>query len=164
MRPQFSRLRWPEWVVGVASVVLLAAMLLLPWYTVPGSTPGPPPQYAITSSVDGWNGLSHARWLIAVTIGLGLALVFVQASRRAPAIPVTLSLFTFLFGGLTVLWLIYRILISPAGGREAGCWIGLAAACAITYGGYRSVRLEGIAPADGPGEIPAVRLGREGGT
>ena len=62
------------------------------------------------------------------------------------------------------MWLIYRVLISPPGGsRDLGGIIGLLSALAITYGGYASLRLEGIAPADGPGEIPTVSLGSEGG-
>jgi hypothetical protein len=91
--------------------------------------------------------------------------VFFQASRRAPAIPVSLSLLTMVLGGLTVLWLIYRVLISPPGGdRKTGAIIGLLSACAIAYGGYRSVRQEGIAQADEPAEIPTIRLGEQGGS
>jgi hypothetical protein len=159
-----SRLRWPEWTVGAGSVLLLAAMLLLPWYEFTASTPPPGPQYFITYSVDGWNGLQGARWLILVTILLGLALVFFQATRRAPAIPVTLSLFVALLGGIAVLWLIYRVPIDPPGGRDLGGWIGLIAACAIAYGGYKSLRREGIASADGPKEIATVKLGEQSRT
>jgi hypothetical protein len=154
-----SRLRRPEWIVGAGSVVLLASMLLLPWYQLTQSSPPPGPRYFVTSSVDGWHGLNHARWLIVVTVLAAFALVFFQASRRAPAIPVSFSLLTAVLGALTVLWLIYRVLISPPGGdRKAGAIIGLLSACAITYGGYRSVRQEGIASADGPSEIPTVSL------
>ena len=36
MRFQRSRLRWPEIVAGVAAVVLLLSMFLLPWYGYKG--------------------------------------------------------------------------------------------------------------------------------
>lgn len=151
--------------MGAGSVLLLAALLLLPWYEFTASTPPPGPQYFTSpSSVDGWNGLQGARWLLLVTILLGLALCFFQARQRAPAIPVTLSLFVALLGGIAVLWLIYRVVIDPPGGRDLGGWIGLIAACAIAYGGYKSLRLEGIAAGDGPKEIASAKLGEQSRT
>jgi hypothetical protein len=139
---RLSRLRWPEWLIGAGSAVLLASMLALHWYA---------------HSTDGWHGLRHARWLVAVTVAVGFLAVVAQASRQAPAVPVTLTLFAMLLGGLTVLWLIYRVLISPPGGdRMAGGFIGLAGACAVAYGSWRSLRTEGIAPEDAPSEIPVV--------
>jgi hypothetical protein len=174
MRLDRTRLRRPELIVGVGGLVLLASMLLLPWYTLTEVSGPPGPQYFIQISVDGWNGLSHAHWLLLVTIVVAFALVFVQLSRRAPAIPVTFSLLATVLGGLATLWLIYRVLISPPGGsRDVGGFIGLLSAAGITYGGYASVRLEGIAPADAPSEIPTIglgeqppgsRLGRQGGS
>jgi hypothetical protein len=160
MRFDRTRLRRPELIVGVGGLVLLASMLLLPWYTLTEVSAPPAPQYFINVSVDGWNGLSHARWLLLVTIAAAFTLVFFQLSRRPPAIPVTFSLLATVLGGLATLWLIYRVLISPPGGsRDVGGFIGLLSAAAITYGGYESVRLEGIAPADAPSEIPTIGLG-----
>jgi FtsH-binding integral membrane protein len=159
-----SRLRWPEWVVGAGGVGLLASMLLLPWFQLSEASGPPGPAQLITYSVDGWNGLSHARWLLLVTILAAFALVLFQARLRAPAIPVTLSWVVAVLGGLSVLWLIYRVIISPAGGREIGGWIGLISAGAIAYGGFASLRLEGIARADAPQEIPTVKLRGAGRT
>lgn len=159
-----SRIRWPEWVVGVGGAVLLASMLLLPWFTLVSLSGPPGPPLGAAYKVDGWNGLQHARWLLLVTILLALAALIVQARQRAPAVPVTLALFASWFGGLSVLWLIYRVVIDPPGGRELGGWIGLIAAAAIAYGGYRSVRLEGIADKDAPREIPVIKLGDEAAT
>jgi uncharacterized membrane protein len=144
MQLQLKRLRWPEWVVGVGGLVLLASMVLLPWYK---------------RSVDGWDGLRHAHWLVLLTVLLALALYLFQAGRRAPAIPVTLSVFAAIGGGLASVWLIYRVLISPPGGSsEVGAFVGLLSALAIVYGGYASMRMEGIAASDAPAEIPTVRL------
>jgi hypothetical protein len=165
MRFDRTRLRRPELIVGIGGLVLLGSMLLLPWYSLTSVSGPPAPQYSVKTSVDGWHGLRNAHWLLLVTILVAFALVFFQATRRAPAIPVALSWLTPLLGGLTVLWLIYRVLISPpGGGREIGGFIGLLGALVITYGGYASLRLEGIAPADGPGAIPIVTLGERGGS
>jgi hypothetical protein len=99
-----------------------------------------------------------------VTVFVALALSFFQARRGAPAIPVTFSVLAAILGGLSSLWLIYRVLINPPGGSaKLGAFIGLFAALAIAYGGYSSMRLEGIAPSDAA-EITTVRLGEQGGT
>jgi hypothetical protein len=152
-----SRIRWPEWVVGGAGAVLAASMLLLPWFTLV-SVAGPP---GAAHKVDGWDGLQHGRWLLLVTIVLALAALIAQATRRPPAVPVTLAVLASWLGGLSVAWLIYRVIIDPPGGRAVGGWIGLIAAAAIAYGGYRSVRLEGIADRDAPHDIPMITLGDE---
>jgi hypothetical protein len=165
MRFDRTRLRRPELIVGIGGLALLGSMLLLPWYSLRSVSGPPAPLYLIKISVDGWNGLRDAHWLLLVTILVAFGLVFFQAARRAPAIPVVFSMLTAVLGGLTVVWLIYRVLIGPpGGGREIGGFIGLLAALAITYGGYASLRLEGIAPADGPGAIPIVTLGEQGGS
>ena len=162
---RLNRLRWPEWLAGAGAVVLLGSMLLLSWYTVTLVSGPPGPQYYVKISVDGWHGLRHAHWLVLVTIAVALALVFFQATRRAPAVPVTFSLFTAFLGGLTSIWLIYRVLISPPGGSaDFGAVLGLLAAVAVMYGGYASLRLEGIASEDAPAEIPTIPLGEQGGT
>jgi hypothetical protein len=154
-----SRIRWPEWVIGAGGIVLLVAMLLMPWYTFTLSSHPPGPIYLIPQQVDGWNGLHTSHWLLLVTVLSALAAIFFQAQRRAPAIPVTVCLLASLLGGLSTIWLIVRVIIDPPGGRGIGGWIGLIGAAAIAYGGYRSVRMEGIARVDAPTEIPTIDLG-----
>jgi len=138
-----SRLHRGEWIVGAGSAVLLASMLLLPWF-------------GRSHPWDGWNGLQHSRWLAVVTLVLAAALLFFQATRRAPAVPVALGVLVAIFGALTAAWLIYRVGISPPGARKTGGWVGLAGALAIAYGGTSSMRREGISPKDAPAVIPTV--------
>jgi branched-subunit amino acid ABC-type transport system permease component len=144
-----SRLRRGEWVVGAGSVVLLVSMLLLPWYG--GS-----------DTVDGWNGLTSFRWLAVVTLVLAGALLFLTATRSAPAVPVTISVVVAIFGAICAVWLIYRVAIDPVAGRKLGGWVALAGAAAIAYGGTSSVRREGISPKDAPAVIPTVDPWAEG--
>jgi hypothetical protein len=153
LRP--ARLRRGEWIAGVAAVLLTVFMFALSWYQ-PQHVPGRP----TPASLNGWQGLTHLRWLVLVTILAALVLVLLQATRRAPALPVTCSLFVMLLGGVTVLALLYRVLVDPAGGMSAnaGAYLGLLAAVAITYGGYRSMRTEGIAERDAA-EVETVALG-----
>src|SRR5437588_7060217 len=106
MHLKSSRLRRPEWVIGIGGVVLLLATFLLPWYTVVKSSAPPGPKYFITESIDGWHGLAVVRWLIVLTILAAFAVVFFQARERAPALPVAFTMLAAPLAGLTLLWLI----------------------------------------------------------
>jgi len=155
-----GRLRRGEWIVGSGGVVLLASMLLLPWYGLTRFSAPPGPRYIVSYSVDGWNGLTHLRWLMLLTILAAFALVFFQATRRAPAIPVTLSLLVTVLGVLSGLWLVYRDFISAAGSLKLGAIVGLLGLCLIAGGGWDSLHQEGIAAKDVP-EIPTVSPGEQ---
>lgn len=160
MRLRFSRLRWPEWVIGAGGLLLLVSMLLLPWFHVITFSPV---RHSSATSDDGWHGLTDGRWLILLTILAAFAAVFFQARERSPALPVVFTQTAWVLACLTFVWLIYRVLINPPGGREIGGWIALASAAAIVFGGYWSCRLEGIAEADAP-NVRTVRLTGEGAT
>jgi len=132
-----------------ASAVLLAIFLVGgKWYNGAGRTGG---------SLTGWQALTDLRWLLLVTIVAAAGLVFAQVTRRAPAIPVTMSLVVMLLGIVTVVALIYRVLISPAPQEQAGAYLGLLFAIGIMCGGYFSLRQEGIAHRDARRDIPIVR-------
>lgn len=152
-----ARLRWPEWVVVASALVLLIVMFVMKWFEFN------PPNNSLTGlqpdqTVDGWHGVSHLRWLLLVTVIAALALFLLQATRRAPALPSTFSLLVTLLGGASAAWLIFRVAIDPPGGRLAGGWVGLVAAAALTWGAFRSLKMEGISPTDAPAHIPTVRL------
>lgn len=155
-----SRLRRGEWIVGVSCVALLTCLFLLTWYAPSDGSA------RSSASVNGWQGLTHLRWLVLVTILGGLALVYFQAARRAPAIPASLSMIVTVLALLNLLALIYRVVLDVPGDdvRKAGAWLGLASAAALLYGAFRSFRTEGIAERDGPGEIETVRLESDRGT
>jgi hypothetical protein len=153
-----SRIRRPEWIIGAGGLLLLIAMVLMPWFTLTLSSHPPGPIALIPEQVDGWHGLKIGHWFLLAAVLAALATLFFQAQRRAPALPVTLSWLASVLGGVGVVWLIVRVLIAPPGGRGIGGWIGLLGAAAIAYGGYKSLRLEGIAPEDGPAEIPKIDL------
>lgn len=143
-----SRLRRGEILAAAGAVLLLVFMLAGKWY---GST----------HSRTGWEALPTLRWLMAVTIAAAFVLAITQMTRRAPAVPVAVSVIVIVLGLITVLALIYRVLINPPAHEQAGAYLGLLSAVAVAYGGYLSLRQEGIARRDGPADIPVVRPGRE---
>jgi hypothetical protein len=145
-----SRLRRGELLAGASAVLLTIFMVGGKWYGGPAGK----------ASQTGWRALTDLRWVLLVTIVAAVGLVIVQATRRAPAVPVTMSLIVMLLGLVSVVALIYRVLISPPPHQEAGAYLGLLSALGIMLGGYLSLREEGVAPRDQPREIPIVRPGR----
>lgn len=145
-----SRLRRGEWLAGATAVLLAIFLVGGTWYGGAGRTGG---------SVTGWQALTDLRWLLVITIVAAVGLVLAQATRRAPAVPVTMSLVVMLLGIVSVVALIYRVLISPPPHQEAAAYLGLLSAIGIAVAGYLSLREEGIAPRDAPTDIPIVRPG-----
>jgi hypothetical protein len=138
MRFAPSRLRSGEWAVAISAVVLLVLMFVPAWYD---------PRVGGVASRNGFHSLTGLRWLVLITLATAFALVFLQATRRAPAMPVSFSVFVTVLGALTSLWMIYRVLISsPVSGslyeQTTAAYIALASVLALTNGGYRSMREE----------------------
>jgi hypothetical protein len=160
-----SRLRSGEMIAGASATLLLALMLLAPWYGLSGAARHTAAALGGSGSVDGFDGLTHVRWLVLVTIATALGLTWLQVTRRAPALPVSFSVIVTVLGLLSVLALIYRVLINVPGPDSAfeskvGAYLGLVAACALTYGAFRSLREE--RPPDGSEKsIPIIELSRQ---
>ena len=155
------RIRWPEWLVAVAAVVLLVALVGLSWFSFSRFSGGLGPKFPVPLSENGWRALAHAHWLLLATILVSFGLVFFQAARPAPPIPVTFSLLVMVLGGLSTIWLIIRVVIDPPTfvSHDFGGWLALISAAVLTWAGYKSMRMEGIAPEDAPQDIPTVGLG-----
>jgi hypothetical protein len=160
-----SRLRSGEWFVGAGSLVLLASTFLFKWYALSGPLAQTASKFlGLSTSVDGWHALSNLRWLILLTALVGLAVFYFQATRPAPALPVSLTVIVTALGFLTSIALIYRVVIDEPGGysvitQRFGAFAGLFSAIAITIGGYRSLREDAVVSAEGPSEVETVKLG-----
>jgi hypothetical protein len=148
-----SRLRIGESLAGLAAVALLVLLLAVHWY---GGRRIPP--------ATGWEALTVTRWVALVTIAAGLALPLTQATRRAPAVPASLSVIVLVLGIVLTVILLIRVVIDLPGPDElvsarAGAYLGLAGAVAIAAGGFLSLRQEGVARFDERTEIETVVLG-----
>jgi hypothetical protein len=147
-----SRLRRGELLAGASAVLLLVFMFAGKWYGQGAH------------SRTGWEALVGLRWLLAVTIAAAFGLVLVQATRRAPAVPVTMSMVVTVLGVVSQLALVYRVVINPPAHEQLGAFLGLISALGLAYGGYLSIRQEGVARRDARTDIPVVRPGREPGS
>lgn len=81
-----SRLRVGELIVGASALVLLASMSVLDWYGFTGTFSPSAQGLGLPTAVNAWDGLTSMRWLLLLTVGCALALIYFQAARRAPAL------------------------------------------------------------------------------
>jgi len=139
-----SRLRPAEWLIGAAALALALDASLLPWF----------------GSENAWQALRFTRYVIAVAILGGLASWWLQGTRRSPAMPICATVTTLSLCTLALIALVWCVLIdTPGSGHvRAGAYVGLVFSAALTAATYRSVRLDGIRDADGPGEIERLAV------
>jgi uncharacterized membrane protein len=133
------RLRDGEWIAGAGALALLAAMFLH-WYGTD--------LRIVTFEVTAWQAFDVLDAVLVLLALVPLALVFTQATRRSPSIPVAFSVLTALAGALAALLILYRIVNQPGPNDlvevQAGAWLGLLAALVIAAGGWRSMRVEPV--------------------
>jgi hypothetical protein len=142
MQLHLSHLRRGELIAAASAVVLLVVLFALNWF----------------GSHQGWECMSVLRWLILVTAACALLLAFFQATRRAPALPVVMSVIVSALAFLTTIALIIRLPTS-AETPQIGAYLGVVASAGILVGGFYSMRDEdGWKPGpDHPVEVVPLR-------
>jgi len=133
------RLRDGEWVAGAGGLALLAAMFLH-WYGTD--------LRIVVFEVTAWQAFGVLDVVLALLALVPLALVFTQATRGSPSIPVAFSVLSTIAGMLAALLILYRIVDQPGPNDvvevQAGAWLGLLAALVVAAGGWRSMRVEPV--------------------
>jgi hypothetical protein len=174
MSPRPSRLALADYLIGGGSIVLLVSLFVLPWYEAPSQVRG-----ALLLMGQGLNhtGFQTFMWtgLLCVLVGfLALAGCWFQLTRESPAVPIVTAIVLAPLSLLLTVALVVKVLIAvpsvqlPAGsggGLETryGAYIGLAAALAITVGAWRTLRRDGVDPADSPAHIETLPLTQPSG-
>lgn len=149
-----SRLRRGEIIAALSAVVLVALMFLVPWFRF--ATPG-----GGHTSANAWTSLPTLRWLLLVTAAAALLLGYLQASRAAPALPVTADVIVVTFSAVITLMLLIRLLTST-GSPLIGAFAGLAAIAVLTAGAFMSLRQEGGWTPSPDHPVETIALGRPG--
>ena len=93
------------------------------------------------------------RWLSLITGISAIALPYAQATRRAPALPVALSVVVTALGGTTAAGLLRRVFF-----RSGATRLGLFAALGVAAGGYASMRQESGTDLADLGELETITL------
>lgn len=147
------RLRAGE-AIATASGALLFLCMLLQWFSVKVTEPGPAVTGTVPLSGNAWNTLHVAPYLLVVIV----ILVFGNGVRRAAGEPLTLgvpvSAVVTVLGLLASAMILYRIIAPPGEtgtntvnidvSPQLGIFLSLAAALGIALGGYLTMREEGV--------------------
>jgi hypothetical protein len=144
------RLRIGEVVFGGSGVALILLLFAVRWYA-----------HGSATGSNGWHTIAHLRWLLLGTGVVAVGAVLITATQRTPALPVAAGVLTTVVGALALIWLVYRVLISPPGTNELsdvspGAYLSLVAAAGVVLGGWWSIRDES------PGRVPVPPPGAPG--
>jgi hypothetical protein len=168
-RPE--RLRVPEWLIAIGAIALLVDLFAVSWFAYT------PPFHAVAVmlgqqvSANGWQSFDVIGPLALVVGVVGIAIGWLQATRRSPALPVVVTTLLLPVAFALVVALLIRVLLDPpsvhlvqAGGANViearpGAYIGLLLSLVILAGTYASLRRDGIREADAPAEIETMRVG-----
>ena len=148
----------------MSALVLLGLLILAPWYGLSGARLLSARSGHGSTTLTGWQAYEYLRWLLIVTALTSLALAVTQATRRSPAVPVSLSVIVTVLGAVASIWLAYRVLISVPGPdlmRRPSSYLGLLSSLALTAGAFRSLREEDRPDAARNAEIPTITLGQQ---
>lgn len=146
-----NRLRTGELIAGVAGVVLLVVMFLS-WFGVGDIDTGVPgldvegiaEASGLDTTANAWQAFGFIDIVLFVTVLVAVGLAVATAMARSVSLPVAASALTAGLGILSTLLVLYRVIDPPEdAGREFGLFLGLIAAAAIAYGGWRSMQEEG---------------------
>ncbi len=151
-----KRLRRSDRIVGVSAIAFFVFLFFFKWYG--GSATTSIGSVNFSASTTGWHTFTNSRWIWLLTIIVALVAVGLRASGRELEGPIHPGLIVASLGALSTLLILYRILHHPSGGTSGtvagvhfsssygiklGIWLGLAAAGALTCGGYLAMREEG---------------------
>jgi hypothetical protein len=147
-----NRLSQGELIAGIAGIVLLID-LWFKWYGVTVSAPGGALRgFNFGVSADAWQVFSWIDILLFLISLIAIGVAALRGLGRMPDMPYSPATLVAGAGGLAVLLILFRIIDSPVDthgvsgidvSRKFGIWLGLLAAAAITYGGWRAMQESG---------------------
>lgn len=144
-----DRLSTGEKVAG-GSAVLLFIFMFFDWFTVDFSSGDG--LFSVSAGGNAWEVFSWIDLFMMLTIIVAIAVVVIRISDAIVEPPFSINAAVAILGGLSVLFILYRIIDPPIDtgdlpgvdvGRAIGVYLGLLASAGIAYGGYRAMQEEG---------------------
>ena len=163
-----------EKIAGGSAILLFIFMFFFDWFGVKVSDVN---GFSGTISGEGgsaWDALELIRFVLLLTVIAALVLVGLRLSDSAyePAVP--MSTVVTVLGVISVLLILFRIIDPPTfasfGGvsveatRSLGIFLGLIAAGGVAYGGYSTMREEGVTFGDAADRLSSGGGGHGGGS
>jgi Co/Zn/Cd efflux system component len=160
-----SRLTLAEWVLGIGSLLLLADLFGASWFAYSSRFRALATMLGQRSSANGWQTFTVLGPMTLVVCLAGIAILWLTAARRSPALPVVITTLLLPVSFVQVVLIAIRVLLDgpsvhlvQAGGANViearpGAYIGLALSLLVFAGVYLSLRRDGVAAADSPSAI-----------
>lgn len=144
-----------EMIAAVSAVALFLIMIIFTWFSVDIPTGG----FDVDTGANAFQAFEFIDIILMITIIIAIVAAALSANATAVGGPVALSAVTALFGILSVILILFRIISPPDGGagdfgveldigRGIGVFLGLIAAGGIAYGGWLGMQEEGTSFAD----------------
>lgn len=144
-----DRLSTGEKIAG-GSAVLLFIFMFFDWFTVDFSSGDG--LFSVSAGGNAWEVFSWIDLFMLLTVIVAIAVVVIRISDAIVEPPFSINAAVAILGGLSVLFVLYRIISPPIDtgdlpgvdvGRAIGVYLGLLASAGIAYGGYRAMQEEG---------------------
>ena len=167
---RLDRLRFGEWMIGLAGLALLVDVIALPWYSLRSSFRASSAEFGAATSATGFQA-HHVLGPLALVCGLlAIACWGLQATQRGPAWPVAVTVMCALATLVLAIALLVRVVFDPPAvlvraapgvatiNTDVGAVLGVAFAFVLLAGTWISLRTDGVAEADAPRRIETLRL------
>jgi hypothetical protein len=170
MTVRLTRLGLSDWLLGIASLLLLVDLFGGTWFEYRPAYRAVATMLGQSTSANGWQAFQVIGPLTLVVCVVGVAICFLTVMRRSPALPVVMTTLVAPVSLVVAILVTIRVLLDPpsvhlaqAGGANvietgAGAYIGLALSVALFAGLYLSLRRDGVAPEDAPASIETLRV------
>jgi hypothetical protein len=144
-----SKLKFGD-MIAAGSAAILFISLFLNYYKVEVKGFG----QTLSDGISAWDAFSVGDLFLLLVVIVVIAVVVIRATGATVSVPVPLSQVVLVAGGLATLYILYRIINSPAPSglpdgidvkRSIGIFLGFLAAIGITAGGFLSARERGDA-------------------
>jgi hypothetical protein len=143
--------------IADAAAVLLFIFMFFEWFSVDFS--GGEGLFTVSGGFNAWESFSFIDIVLLVTVLAAVAVAIIRLTDALVEPPVSVNAAVAVLGAISVLLILYRIIDPPgfdgaadvAGvdvGPSIGVFLGLIAAAAIAYGGYRAMQEEGTSFGD----------------
>lgn len=164
MSVRTTRLSVGEWLLGISSVLLFVDLFAATWFEYrPLQSHAPIGRLGEHLGASGWRAFDVIGPLALVVCAAGIAICWLAATRRSPAVPVVSATLLAPVSFVMAILIAIRVLLDRpsvhllhGGGANAveakpGAYVGLALSLAIFSGVYLVLRRDGVAPDDSPG-------------
>jgi hypothetical protein len=133
-----SKISASERLAAGGGVVLLIG-LFLKWYgfSLSSAVTGLLSAHGVSTSISGWHSVTSLRWLLLITALLAIGLALAKAYGKTVSLPIAPSVLLTGLGGLSVVWIVWRLLDHPAPhlSVKLGLFVSLVGAVVLTVGG-----------------------------